>query len=220
MSEALLIALVGVFSTLVGGGGMWVFLNGRADRSERREDKEIERSRSDLASEKKSHQECLDRLDAVEKRLEVVEHHHGSLLPRWVKDASKRICWVNGQAMAAIFGPLGYTRDAIDGRTFQDLLDMEAAAEVDRLDRAALAQPGTAVASMIQLHHSLPVMMIVKVAGIGRDQELIYEGHAFRTDDAERVIHRAVRREEEQIGLSILRLTNDADLRASPEGQD
>ncbi len=195
----------------VGGVGLWTLIGKWIDRRGQQYDGELGRTRADLATEKSAHKECLERLDAVEKRLEVVEHHHSSLLARWIKDAGKRICWVNGRAMATVFGPLGYTRHQVEGRTFEDLLDVEAAREVDRLDRAALANPGKAASSMIQLHHSLPVMMIVKVAGVGHDQELIYEGHAFMTDDIHTIRDRTAERSDEQSGLSLMRLVAKAE---------
>lgn len=195
----------------LGSVGLWTLIGKWFDRSGQRYDGELGRTRTDLASEKASHKECLERIERLEERLAIVEDHHSSLLARWIKDAGKRICWVNGRAMVTIFGPLGYTRDQVEGRTFEDLLDVEAAREVDRLDRAALANPGKAASSMIQLHPSLPVMMIVKVAGIGRDQELIFEGHAFLTDDMETIRERVNERRNEQEGLSLLRLAGQAE---------
>jgi hypothetical protein len=185
---------------------MWTFLSKWLELRARKGEREDSQLRAD-------HRECLARVEVLEedlratqRRLEVVEEHHSSLFARWIKDAGKRIVWVNGRAMATIFGPLGYTRSQVEGRTFQDLFDVEAAREIDRLERAALAQPGRAVSSMLQLHRALPVMMVVKVAGVGRDQELIYEGHAYEVSDAVRVLERAAKREEEQLGLSQLRL--------------
>jgi hypothetical protein len=52
----------------------------------------------------------------------------------------------------------------------------------------------------------LPVMHVVTVAGVGRDGELIYEGYAYCQNDPEDVLERGLRRREEQIGLSLLRM--------------
>ena len=155
---------------------------------------------------RKAHERCEEKLAALERRLEAVEHHHASLVPRWIKDASKRILWINGAAMVAIFGPLRLTRDQVEGHTFAELLDPEAAREIDRLDRSALAHHGRAVSTLLQLHAQLPAMHIVKVAGIGRDAELIYEGYAYCANDPADLADRGARREEEQLGLSLLRL--------------
>lgn len=205
MNQLVLILITGALGAF-GGVGIWTFLSKWLELRAKREERDEDQLRAD-------HRDCLERVDALEedlrrtqRRLEVVEAHHGSLFARWIKDAGKRLVYVNGRAMATIFGPLGYTRDQIEGRTFLDLLDIEAAREIDRLDRAALTQPGRAVSSMLQLHPRLPVMIVVKVAGVGRDQELVYEGHAYEVNDAQRVLERAERREEEQVGLSILRL--------------
>lgn len=197
--------------SILGTGGLWTYLTRRQDRTAEREKSDNQRLREDLAAEKASHKECIARFEQLERRLAAVEDHHGSLFARWIKDAGKRVCWVNGRAMATIFGPLGYTRDQVEGRTFQDLLDVDAAREIDRLDRAALAQPGMAVSVMVQLHHRLPVMIVVKVAGVGRDQELIYEGHAYHLNDPDKALQQGERRQEEQLGLSQLRLAGPGD---------
>jgi hypothetical protein len=175
-----------VISTIaagVGSVGLWNWLIRREDRREERKDRSDDRLREE-------HRECLERVDHLEdelrstqERLAVVEAHHGSLVARWIKDANRRVCWANGRAMATIFGPLGYSRVDVEGRTFHELtrISPEAAHEIDRLDRAALAYPGMAVASTIRLAPDLPLMVIVKVAGVSpRDQELIFEGHAWR----------------------------------------
>jgi hypothetical protein len=190
--------LVAVLSALL-GGGVWSFAATWLGKKLDKEEREVDRLRAD-------HQKCEERVEALERRLESVEHHHASLVPRWIKDANKRILWINGAAMLTIFGPLRKTRDQVEGHTFQDLLDMEAAREVDRLDRAALAHPGRAVSSLLQLHHQLGPMHIVKIAGVGRDSELIYEGYAYSANDPADANDRGDRRQEEQLGLSLLRL--------------
>lgn len=196
--ETATIAVLSIVSALI-GGGIWSFAaTWLGKRSDDRQS-EIGRLRED-------HRRCENKVEALERRLEAIEHHHSSLVPRWIMDAGKRIRWINGAAMVAIFGPLGKTRDEVEGRTFFDLLDVEAAREIDRLDRAALARPGTAVSTLLQLHSLLPPMHIVKVAGCGRDGELIYEGYAYCTNDPVDLLDRGLRRQEEQVGLSLLRL--------------
>lgn len=199
MNETIVVAAMSGALSGVGGIGLWNFLTKRLEIRSARETREEDRLRAD-------HEKCLERVETLERRLEIVEAHHSSLFARWIKDAGKRLSWVNGRAMATIFGPLGYTRDQVEGRRFQDLLDVEAAREIDLLDEAALAHPGCAVWSMLQLHPRLPLMIVVKVAGIGRDQELIYEGQAYELNDAA-AAERGAKREEGQMGLSQLRLS-------------
>lgn len=194
----LLLALGWLISTagaVMAGVGFWQWKIRREDRQH-----------GDRKQERADHQKCLEKVAALERRLEVVEHHHSSLFARWIKDARGRICWVNGRAMATIFGPLELTRDEVEGRTFQDLLDVTAAAEIDRLERAALALPGMAVSTVVQLHPRLPVMIVVAAAGVGRDMELIYEGHAYPDQRSETVSELVAERRGEQMGLSVLRL--------------
>lgn len=201
-------AVVAVVSALL-GGGMWSVASTWLSVRSQGEQSENSRLHADLREMKEAHEDCRAKLEIIERRLDVVEHHHGSLVPRWVKDAAKRLQWVNGAAMVTIFGPLGLGRDDVEGRTFAELLDPSAAREIDRLDRAALVRPGCVVSTMLQLHPQLPMMMIAKIAGAGRDNELIYEGYAFRSNDPADVSDRASRREQEQLGASFLRLQAD-----------
>lgn len=207
ISPVLLITgwLLSNLAAAVGGVGLWQYLARREDRRHERADRLDAQTRADLAAERTAHRECLVRLADVERRLEVVEHHHSSLFARWIKDAGKRISWVNGRAMASIFGPLGLTRDQVEGRTFQDLLDPESSSEIDRLDEEALLNPGTPVWTVVQLHRQLPVMIVCKVAGVGRDQELIYEGHAYPMSDSLEKSGAPGRRGVAQLHLSQLR---------------
>jgi hypothetical protein len=200
-----LTAVVALASAFL-GGGVWSFGSTWLGRYFDKEEREIERLRADLDKVRADHQGCELRVTTLERRLEAVEHHHASLVPRWIKDAAKRIVWINGAAMVTIFGPLNLIRDEVEGHSFAELLDAEAARELDRLDRAALAHPGRAVSTMLQLHPALPVMTIVKIAGVGRDSELIYEGYAYCENDPDDARDRGVRRQEEQLGLSLLRL--------------
>lgn len=206
--DVLQTTVVSVGSALL-GGGVWSVASTWLTHRFRRDERDDER----LYQE---HKDCLAEVAALKTRLDALEHHHASLVPRWIKDSSKRILWINGAAMLSIFGPLGKARDEVEGYTFLDLLDMEAAREIDRLDRAALARPGTAVSTLLHLHPQLPAMHIVKVAGVGRDNELIYEGYAYCTNDPADLLDRGTRRQEEQIGLSRLRMQGPASDRTDP----
>jgi hypothetical protein len=194
----LLTGFVTLVTALAGSAGLWSFLTRRGDRAAEREEKDVERLRAEVRELKDSHRTCEAEVDQLKARLAAVEHHHASYLARWIKGADKRVVWLNDKAVLSIFGPCGYTREQVIGHTFAELLDPIAAAEVDRLDRAALALPGAAVSSLIKLHPDLPVMHIVKVASSGRDGELIYEGHAFRTNDPDIALGAGLARHAEQ----------------------
>lgn len=206
MSDGVLIALIVAGTSIVTGGGVWSYLTRRKDRGHEAEQGEIGRLREDLALVKAQHEKCEEKVDRLVERLAALEQHHASLIPRWIKDARKRIIWVNSRALITIFAPLGFSRDQIEGHTFQELLDVEAAREIDRLDAAALQVPGMPVSTLVTLHHCLDPMHVVKIAGVGHDGELIYEGCAFSVNDPEQVRKRAMNREQEQVGLSVLRL--------------
>lgn len=208
MDQLPAVAIVSIVSALV-GGGVWSFASAWLSHVFRRGERDEDRR-------EREHRECLTELAVLKTRLDALEHHHASLVPRWIKDSGKRIRWINGAAMLAIFGPLRKTRDEVEGRTFADLLDMEAAREIDRLDRSALARPGRAVSTLLQLHPALPAMHIVKVAGVGRDNELIYEGYAYCTNDPADLWDRGARRQEEQTGLSRLRMQGPAEDATDP----
>lgn len=213
MSDLILVAVTGVSSALA-GAGVWGFLSTRLNIGVQREQGEIDRLREDIAEAKREaaeakehHKACEERVDEMERRLEAIEHHHHSYMARWIKDAGKRIVWINSPGLIALFAPLGYSRNEVIGRTFAELLDPDAAREVDRLDRYALARPGRAVSTMVTLDPRLPPMIVIKVAGAGSDGELKYEGYAYCPNDPEDDLDRGARRQEEQIGASILRVT-------------
>jgi hypothetical protein len=188
------------------GAPLWAYITARHQGAQQREVGEIDRLRAEVKEIKASHKACEDVVGELKERLAVVEHHHSSYLARWIKDAQKRVLWINDKALITIFAPLGLTRADVEGHTFAELLDPFAAAEVDRLDRAALAQHGAAVSSLIKLHPDLPIMHVVKVASVGREGELIYEGHAFRTNDPEIAVATGIARAVEQRELSADRL--------------
>ena len=128
MSSEVVTAMVGLGGAIV-GGPLWNFLIARLNMGAAKEERESDRLRSDLADERKGHKECLSRLEELERRVEMVEHHHGSYLARWiVQDSSRRIVWLNNQALIMIFAPLGYSRVDVVGRRFVDLLEADAAA--------------------------------------------------------------------------------------------
>jgi hypothetical protein len=204
--QMILVALGGA----IGGVGLWGFVGKVFDRFWKREDRELARLLREYAREKAEHAECRARIDQMERRLEAVEHHHTSLVPRWIEDGSKRILWVNDAAMMQIFAPLQKTRDEVEGHSFRDLLGMEAARELDRLDRSALARPGIAASSLLTLYSSLKPMHVAKVAGVGRDRELIYEGYAYCANEPADLLDRGDRRQEEQLGASKLALDEGA----------
>jgi hypothetical protein len=201
-----LVAIIASLLSAAGGVGLWSFLTKRLEIGAHKEEREQGQLRSD-------HKECLERVQRLEalltealRRLEVVEHHHSSSMPRWIKNAGKRIIWANSAAMLSIFARVGYSRADVVGRTFAELLDGEASAEIDRMDRAALALPGKAVSTILQLHLSLPPMVVVKVASAGRDGEVIYEGYAYCPNDPVDEQKRGDLRQREQLGASTLML--------------
>lgn len=213
MSQALMLSLTALISAIGGvlGAGFWTFLTRRGDRAAEREKDEIGRLREELKELKDDRHSCAEELQEVKERLAVVEHNHASHLARWIKDAQKRVIWINPKAMLAIFAPSGLTRDQVEGHTFAELLDPAAAAEIDRLDRAALAHPGSASSTVLQLHPDLPIMHIVKVAASGRDGELIYEGYAYTINDREIETGAGVERQAEQREVSAVRLIDRKD---------
>ena len=183
MGDLLSIAVTGIVGGVFGAGGMFALVPRLRELRDKREESEIGRLRSDVTELLTKERTCEEQLTELQTRLLAVEHHHGSYLARWIKDASKRILWINDKAFLSIFAPIGLTRDAVLGKTFAEILEPSAAAETDRLDQAALAHPETAASNLIRLHPSLPLMVVVKVAAIGRQGELVFEGYAYRTND-------------------------------------
>ena len=206
-----LTAAVSIVAALLGSAGLWGFLARREDRAAEREKSEIERLREDLRIERENTRMCLEKHAAIEERLAAVEAHHSSLIARWIKGPDKRVSWVNGMAMAMIFNPLGLSREAVEGKRFAELpIAPEAIEEIERLDRAARARLGHSAASVMQLNPLLPMMVVAKTAGVGRNQEIIYEGHAFLAEDPASVLARGDEREAEQKMLSQARAAADA----------
>lgn len=188
------------------GGPVWGFLSRWFDRSAEREEKEIERLRREIKEMREAEKQSRITISSLEARLVIVEQSHESHLARWIKDAHKRIIWLNSKAYLTIFAALGFDRDEIDGKTFGELLGPHAASEIERLDRVALNQPGAATSGLIQLHPDMPIMHIVKIAGTGRDGELIYEGYAYRPNDPDLAVSMGIERQIDQRELSTRRV--------------
>lgn len=200
-------ALIGAAGGL--GGGMAVLYPKMRELRDKREESEIARLRED-------ERECRADIVRLEKtiadlqdRLTTVEHHHASYLARWFKDSTKRVTWLNDKAFLGIFAPLGLKREDVLGRTFAEVLDPMAAAEIDRLDQAALAHPDMPASNVIQMHPLLPVMVVVKIAAIGRAGDLVYEGYAYRTNDRMMTDGAGADRQRQAIETSAMRMVED-----------
>ena len=83
-----------VVAAAVSGAGLWGFLGRRMGLVWRREEREGDRLRRELGEEKLKHEACLARIEEHERRLQAVEHHHASLIPRWTR-TREGIEWVN-----------------------------------------------------------------------------------------------------------------------------
>lgn len=183
MSPTLTTLIVALLSALFGTGGGFALAVKWKELKDKREESEIVRLREDIRQAEERHQKCEAGLADVKARLTIVEHHHTSYLARWIKDATKRVIWLNDKAFLSIFAPLGLTREDVIESRFSEILDASASAETERLDQAALAHPEVAASNVIQLHPLLPAMIVVTIAAIGRDGELVFECYAYRTND-------------------------------------
>lgn len=169
--------LVAAISAL-GGGGAAAMFSRWVDKGEA----EIERVRSDLAECNRSHQSLRERCDELELRLRIVEAASPSYLARWVKGQDRRLLWLNDRAYLTMFAPLGFSREQVLNRTFEELYgdgNGEAIAMLAELDRAAIRAPNETQSIAIQLHPELPMMVVVKVAFVGPDGLLQFEGTSF-----------------------------------------
>jgi len=203
--------IAAVIVSAIGSVGIWNLVAKIIELVWRREDSDNARLRREVAELKEAHRTCEERVEEFARRLDTVEHNHSSLVPRWIKNADKRVIWINDAAMMQIFAPLRLSREKVEGHTFAELLGAEAAREIDRLDRDALAWPGKAASTMLTLHPSLRPMHVVKVAGVGRDRELIYEGYAYCANPPSAEADRGHRRADEQRGASKLRMHPEGD---------
>jgi hypothetical protein len=186
----LLVAAVGGFFS----APVWNFFGKRLGWNET----EIDRLRKEITRLGGQHQTCEDKVRELTERIAVIEHHHSSAFARWLSDAGRRIVYVNSKALISIFGPMGLTREQVEGKTFHDFIEPNVAAELDELAQAALARDGSAVSNLIKLHPDLPVMHVVKIAAAGRDGGLIYEAIAFRMNDPDIVLGIGVARNAAQ----------------------
>lgn len=198
--------VVAVLSAMFGAGGGGMMVVKLRELRDRRDESEIGRLRADVRIALGNHEACQGEVAELKARLTVVEHHHTSYLARWIRNSQKRVTWINDKAFLSIFAPLGLSRDDVLGRSFTEILDPAASAEIDRLDQAALAHPEVAASNVISLHPMLPTMVVVKVAAVGREGELVFEGYAYRTND--RMISDGIgaARQHEQIEASADRL--------------
>jgi hypothetical protein len=179
------VTIMAVAGPLLGGGGVWAFMTSWRDRKAVREESEIGRLRVDVDALRQRDKECHAALAAMGKRVLAMEQAQDSQIARWTKDTHKRITWLNAKALFTIFGPLGYAREDVEGKTFAELdkLDPHAVAEIERLDQIALARDGAPHSTLIQFHPMLPEMHVIKLAAMGRDGELVYEGYCYRKND-------------------------------------
>jgi hypothetical protein len=139
-------AIVSVVASILGGSGLIGYIIWRGDTL-----------RKDMEALRRLHGTCEEKVERLEMRLEAVENAQDGHLARWTKDSRKRLTWMNDKAYLTIFAPLGFSREDADGKTFAELLiDQSAAMEIERLDRVALSNHGSAVSNLIQLHPDLP----------------------------------------------------------------
>lgn len=206
-ASALELALISLGSAAI-GGPVWSFLSswlkiGVAAKKDEvvRLDAKVVQLTGELAA-------CEEKHVVLEERLRAVEERTYSYFAMWIKDRNKRLVWLNDKAFVTLFAPLGYSREELPGKTFRDLLDPAAADEIDQLDRAALAHPGQTQSLLVQLHPSLPFLVVIKVASIASTGEVQYEGCAYSPGDPEIMNAAGARRQIVQRGASAEALFN------------
>lgn len=182
MSDAVVIAVVAAASTVV-GGGIWTFLAQWLNVGQAKRKDELVHLKGEVDGLRKELTSCEERHGVLETRLQAVEQRNGSYFALWIKDRHRRLVWLNDKAFLMLFAPIGYARDELDGKTFADLLDPAAAAELEHLDRAALAHPGQTQSILLQLHPDLPYLVVIKVAAIAANGDVQYEGCAYSPGD-------------------------------------
>lgn len=183
-SDAIQLALVGVLSAAIGGPG-WQFLTAKLNLGAATRKDDIGRLEAQVEKITGAHKDCEERHDVLETRLRAVEQRNASYFALWIKDRTGRLVWLNDKAFLTIFAPLGYTREELHGKTFRDLLDPAAAAEIEFLDKMALSHPGATQSLLIQLHPDLPYLVVIKVAAIAENGDVQYEGCAYNPGDPE-----------------------------------
>lgn len=178
--------IISATSTIVGTGGLWTWmqLRGRMGYLQRKD--ELARALETIKTMKDEHKACQELIEAMEKRMRVIEHSRDSFLARWMKDDKGRLTWMNDKAFLTLFAPLQLSRHQLEGKTFSELgFDSNAVMNVELLDAAARAHHGYAASSLIQMHPLLPPMNIIKIAWVGGDGDLVYEGYAYHIMDPE-----------------------------------
>jgi hypothetical protein len=193
-SDSLTIALVSIGGAIV-GGPVWSFLSMCLKIGAGKRKTDYERLEARVATAEQLHKDCEAKHGILETRLKAVEQRDASYFALWIKDRAGRLVWLNDKAFLTIFAPLGLTRAELDGKTFKDLLDPQAAIEIEMLDKAALTHPGATQSILIQLHPDLPFMVVIKVAAIAENGDVQYEGCAFTPGDPEIRSAAGIRRE-------------------------
>lgn len=179
---SLQLALVGLASAAIGGPG-WSYLAARLNVGVATKKDELTRLDAKVAGLENELASCEERHETLETRLRAVEQRNASYFALWIKDRNRRLVWLNDKAFLTLFAPLGYARAELDGKTFADLLDPVAAAEVELLDKTALAHPGQTQSLLIQLHPDLPYLVVIKVAAIADNGDVQFEGCAYSPGD-------------------------------------
>lgn len=169
-------------AAIVGSGGVGAIVVKLIDRRAASEESEIQRLRVDVAACTEKHADCERKYEQLEIRLRAVEASTPSYLARWVKGQDKRLLWCNDRAYMTMFAPLGWARDQVLDKTFEELLGEGSGSAIrllDKMDRAALRRPGQVQSVGLQLHPDLPTMIVAKVAFAAEDGNLRYEGCSF-----------------------------------------
>lgn len=164
---------------------LWSFLTEKLKLGAKKATTEVARLDLRITELTDELKKCKDSHHVVETRLRAIEQRSTSYFAMWIKDRNQRLVWLNDKAFLTLFAPLGYARDELDGKTFRDLLDPVAAAEIEQLDKAALAYPGHTQSLLIQLHPDLPFLVVIKVAAVSTSGEVQYEGCAYNPGDPE-----------------------------------
>ncbi len=133
------------------------------------------------------HDLCKAEIVELRTQMAALAASQNSFLARWIKDRSKRVAWVNDLAFMTLFAPLGFSRDELHGKTFAEIgFESAAIAIIDELDRLALAHPGVPQSRMISMPDGQR-LVVLKVAGIGSDGEVRYEGSAYPPIEGDKV---------------------------------
>ncbi len=179
MTNQVLVAVATVLAALA-SGPLWGYLSDRFKIGVAKKTDEQERL-------DREHRVCLAEIVELRTQVAAMAASQNSFLARWIKDRSKRLAWVNDLAFMTLFVPLGFSREELQGRTFAELGFADAAIQViDELDRLALAHPGVPQSRMISMPDGQR-LVVLKVAGIGADGEVRYEGSAYPPIEGDKV---------------------------------